>query len=41
MKQQVLESRMAEIEAIATNAIRNGDHVSALLAILKIVGRDK
>jgi len=41
MKQQLLEQRLAEIEAIATNAIKNGDHASALIAILKVVGRDK
>lgn len=41
MKQQVLEQRMAEIEAIAQQAIKTGQYASAMLDILKVVRRDK
>lgn len=41
MKQQILENRLAEIEAIAANAVKTGEYASAVQAILKIVGRDK
>lgn len=41
MKQQVLEQRLAEIEAIANNAIKTGQYASAVLDILKVVGRAK
>lgn len=36
MKQQVLEMRMAQIEAIAKDALKGGDHISALLRIIKV-----
>lgn len=41
MKQQLLEQRMAEIEAIAQEAIKSGQYASAVVAILKVVGRNK
>lgn len=39
MKQQVLEARIARIEAIAKDAIKNGGHASALVEIIRIAGR--
>lgn len=41
MKQQVLEQRLAEIEAVAANALKTGEYASAVVAIIKIVGRNK
>ena len=41
MPQHVLEQRMAEIEAVAENALKTGDYASAVRAILKIVARAK
>lgn len=41
MKQQLLEQRLAEIEAVAENALKTGDYASAVQAILKIVARAK
>jgi hypothetical protein len=40
MKQQVLEARIARIEAIAKQAIKDGGHAAALVEIIKIAGRD-
>jgi hypothetical protein len=41
MKQQILEQRLAEVEAIARQAIKSGAYTSALLDIIKVTQRDK
>lgn len=41
MKQQLLEQRLAEIEAIAANALKTGQYASAMLDILKVARREK
>lgn len=41
MKDHVLEQRMAEIEAIARQAIKSGAHAAALLDIIKVTQRGK
>lgn len=41
MPHHVLEQRMAEIEAIANNAMKTGEYASALLEILKVIARGK
>lgn len=40
MKQQILEARIAQIEAIAKQALADGKHASALIEILKVVKKD-
>lgn len=40
MKQQILEARIAQIEALALQALASGQHVSALIDILKVARRD-
>ena len=39
MKQQLLEARMAQIEALARDGITNGTPSLALLAILKVAAK--
>lgn len=40
MKQQLLEQRLAQIEAIAKQALADGKHASALIEILKVARKD-
>jgi hypothetical protein len=40
MKQQLLEARLAQIEAIARKALTDGNHVTAIIDILKVVRKD-
>ena len=40
MKQQLLEARLAQIEAMARQALTDGKHVTALIDILKVARKD-
>lgn len=40
MKQQLLEARLAQIEAIARKALTEGGHAAALVDILKVARKD-
>lgn len=39
MKQQLLEQRMAEIEAIAQQGLKTGGHAAALVDIIRVIKR--
>jgi hypothetical protein len=39
LKQQVLETRLAEIEAIARRAMQDGGYAAAIVDIIRIVER--
>lgn len=41
MKQQILEARLAEIEAIANQSIKDGMYVGVILKIIEVTRRDK
>lgn len=40
MKQQLLEARLLQIEALARQGVATGNSATALLEILKVTGRD-
>lgn len=41
MKQQILEARLAQIEALARQAIADGKHASALVEIIKVASKER